>query len=175
MPHNAIAVFTARGPDRILREGGTQAWVLDPKRARLCEFAVCTQNRGFKDDWGYATEPHHAAFLIGRISEVVPSPERNEDGRWLIRFSEYARVQIPDVWPGARNPVWYTTLEELGIDPASLTFEPMPEVEAVPAGEAAEANQEEGQEPALTIPEAKRRLALTLGVDPSNIKIIVEA
>ena len=27
----------------------------------------------------------------------------------------------------------------------------------------------------LTIPEAKRRLAITLGVDPSNIKIVVEA
>jgi DNA-binding XRE family transcriptional regulator len=27
----------------------------------------------------------------------------------------------------------------------------------------------------LTVPEAKRRLALTLGVDPSSIKIIIEA
>jgi hypothetical protein len=33
----------------------------------------------------------------------------------------------------------------------------------------------EDNEPLLTIPEAKRRLAITLGVDPSNIKILVDA
>jgi hypothetical protein len=31
------------------------------------------------------------------------------------------------------------------------------------------------EEPPLTIPEAKRRLAATLGVEPSSIKITVEA
>lgn len=32
-----------------------------------------------------------------------------------------------------------------------------------------------GDDRSLTIPEAKRRLALPLGVDPSNINIAVEA
>jgi hypothetical protein len=31
------------------------------------------------------------------------------------------------------------------------------------------------REPPLTILEAKRRLAITFGVDPSNIKIVVDA
>jgi hypothetical protein len=31
------------------------------------------------------------------------------------------------------------------------------------------------KEPLLTLQEAKRRLAITLGVDPSNIKIIIDA
>ena len=30
-----IVVFTARSPERIVREGGSQAWVLNPSRAKL--------------------------------------------------------------------------------------------------------------------------------------------
>jgi len=38
-----------------------------------------------------------------------------------------------------------------------------------------ELKKDGGDEPALTIAEAKRRLAATLGVNPSSIKITVEA
>lgn len=169
MSHNAVTVFTARGPAVILREGGTQAWVLDPKRVRLCEFAVCTQNRGFKDDWGQATEPHQAAFMVGRISEVVPTPEPGRPGRWLIRFSEYAEVQIPHVWPGARNPVWYTTLEDLGIDLASLTFQPMPEAEVTSLLE-----QPSAPVRPLNLVEAKQGLAAFFGVNVDDITITIK-
>jgi hypothetical protein len=168
MSHNAVTVFTGRGPAAILREGGTQAWVLDPKRTRLCEFAVCTQNRKSKNHQWHPTEPHGAAFLVGRISEVVPSPEDRE-GRWLIRFSEYARVQIPDVWPGTRNPVWYTTLEELKIDPAFLTFEPMPEVEAPSAPD-----EPPSQIRPLNLVEAKQGLAAHFGVSMDDITITIK-
>lgn len=45
---------------------------------------------------------------------------------------------------------------------------------SVKASELPEASHGD-KEPPLTIPEAKRRLAITFGVDPSNIKIVVDA
>ena len=57
--------------------------------------------------------------MIGRIKDVVTSPE-NAD-RYLIQFSEFARVNIPNIWKGDRNPVKYAaSLEEIGIDPSTL-------------------------------------------------------
>ena len=35
----------------------------------------------------------------------------------LITFSEYAEVSQPGAWKGLRNPVRYTSFEDLGIDP----------------------------------------------------------
>jgi len=52
------------------------------------------------------------------------------EGRFLIQFSEYARVNIPDAWHGGRNPVSYGTLQDLGIDPSTLKWEPMPKATA---------------------------------------------
>jgi hypothetical protein len=45
---------------------------------------------------------------------------------------------------------------------------------AVRALELPEESKKDRESP-LTIPEAKRRLAMTFGVDPSNIKIVVDA
>ena len=42
---DTIVVFTARSPERIVREGGSKAWVLNPVRAKQCTWLVCTQNR----------------------------------------------------------------------------------------------------------------------------------
>jgi hypothetical protein len=141
VPHPAIVTFTARPCSRIIHDGGSRDWRLDPLRARRAEFLVCTQNRrnaAFVDPaFGPPDAPHGAAFLIGRISGVVPSPE-NPD-RWLIRISEYSVPvsPIPNIWAKSghlRYPVWYTSLEELGIGLAALPpFQPMP-VGSRPAG-----------------------------------------
>lgn len=116
MPHAAIVVFTARSLDEILRDGGSRDWRLDADRARGCEFLVCTQNRR-NSYFGAPTAPHGAAFLIGRICGVVRSPD--DPARWLIEISEYIDYVIPNIWGKSghlRYPVWYTTLEDLGID-----------------------------------------------------------
>jgi hypothetical protein len=67
-------------------------------------------------------------LLIGRISEVVVSPERHD--RWLIKISEYVECNLPNIWGkhgNLRYPVWYTTLEQLGVDPDALpSFTPLP-------------------------------------------------
>src|ERR1700722_9030066 len=122
MSKEVAVVFTAKSVERILREGGTSSWRLDRNHARRCDFAICTRNANA--DWAEGSEPHHSAFLIGRTSDVVPAPDR--PGRWLIQFSEYALVNLPDVWKGDRNPIKYETLDDLGIDASTFKFEPMP-------------------------------------------------
>ncbi|WP_375767203.1 hypothetical protein NR798_36800 [Archangium gephyra] len=170
MSHSAVLVFTARSPKKILEQGGSQAWVLDRNRARGYEYLICAQNT--HTTWGDATEPHGSAFLVGRISDLVPAPDDQE--RWLIRISEYARVNIPNAWQGWRNPVRYTTLEDLGLDPSKLNFEPAPEVpeERIEQSVTHPARPTGAVRP-LTIAEAKQGLAAQFGVGIDDIEIII--
>lgn len=177
MSHSAIVVFTARSPKRIVREGGSAAWVLNASRAKNCEFLVCTQNQS--NSWGDATQEHGSAFLIGRISSIEALPADQGQVRYLIGINEYAFVDIPKVWQGWRNPVRYATLEDLGIDPASIAFESMPprsaDAAADPWAEGSDdslASAEEGS-PALTIAQAKAGLSATFGVPPECIEITI--
>jgi hypothetical protein len=178
---SAVAVLTARSPERLLREGGSQAWVLNPVNARKHQFLVAIQNQ-HNGKWGGASEPHGTAFLIGRISDVVPSTDEDtQEGRYLIKISEYARIKVEHKWKG-RNPVRYVTLDELGIDPSQIEFIPMPTFV-----EGHDASNDE-RDPAsnlmpdhpikrsfLTIPEAKEGLAATLGVSIDKIEITIKA
>jgi len=176
MSHQAAVVFTAKSTERILREGGTSSWRLDRSHARLCGYVVCTRNA--KADWAEGTQPHHSAFLIGKVRDVVPclpTPENNESpkNRYLIQFSEFARVNIPNVWKGDRNPVKYATLEKLGIDPSKLNWEAMPEPVTSSAMDApSPAPESPGVQP-LTMAEAKKGLAMTFNVAPEAIEIVI--
>lgn len=164
---DAIVVLTARSPERILREGGSQAWLLNPARAKLCRWLVCTQNRHNPDhEFSDATEPHGVGFLVGKISAIRPSEE--DGARWLIAISEFARLRVPDAWDHGRNPVRYTSLEELGIDPDALEFHTMPLGVSQPSSifERTAANK-------LTIADAKKGLAATFGVKPEAIEITI--
>lgn len=163
---DTIIVFTARSPGRILQEAGSQAWVLDPRRAKQCAFVVCAQNQHNPDHaFSDASEPHGEGFLIGRISRITPAREEGDEGRWHIGMSEYARISIPGLWKGWRNPVRYAALAELDIDPTKLDWqhldEVMPPVAACPQP--------------LTIAEAKEALAATFGVQPGDIEITIRA
>lgn len=173
----AVMVMTARGPDRILAEGGSQAWVLNPANARRHPYVVCVQNR-HNGNWGGATEPHNTAFLIGRISSVEPSPET--PGRYIVRMSEYARIAVPVVWPG-RNPVRYVTLSDFEVDPATLEWTPMPgptveDAESVEEDEHGEplAPEVSPESIAGIIPEFRARIAAILGADPAKVRITIE-
>jgi hypothetical protein len=116
--------------------------------------------------------------LIGKVQKVVPNtapPENNEspNNRYLIQFREFARVNIPDVWTGDRNPVKYRSVEDLGIDFAALKWERMqePVYTTQPVDEAPPVDQN-GAKP-LTMVEAKKGLALTFNVPPEAIEITI--
>ncbi len=177
--NKAIAVLTFKGKEQILSVGGTSSWALNRAHAQKYDFAVCTRNANTRSAEG--PEPHGSAFLIGRISNVVTSPE-NPD-RWLLQFSEYAEVAIPNTWGnGWRNPVRYTTLEDLGIDFKSLVFKPMPEptppsdTADEPSPVVIEAMAAEAALPMkLTILEAKEGLSAMFGVPVDAIEITIRA
>jgi hypothetical protein len=188
MAHQAVVTFTARGSDRIIKEGGSQSWKLNTERMKEVEFLVCTQNI-HNGPWGGADHAHRAAFLVGRVAGVVPSTDT--PGRWLIAISEFARVNIPEVWDKSRFPVRYTTLEDLGIDPAKLKFEPLPPRPDASTADDDEAEHEEIPPPVIvsgpggegedvrpsgvvrSVADAKRVLSQVLGVPQKSIDITV--
>lgn len=173
---DAIVVFTARSPDRIVREGGSQAWVLNAARAKQCTWLVCTQNRHNPDhEFSDATQEHGSAFLLGKVSGVSrAAPEESDDGkeRWQIRISEFARIEIPNVWDHGRNPVRYASLGKLGIDPAGLDFQPVPKRSAVSPEEVPSTGSAISPR-GLTIAEARNGLAATFGVKPDAVEITI--
>ena len=91
--------------------------------------------------------------------------------RWLIKLSEYAEADYPEKWGEWRNPVKYTTLEELGIDSKKLKFQPMPTPTKVLTPPPPPDRSKAG---ALTIAEAKAGLALQFGVPPEAIEILIK-
>lgn len=174
MPHPCLVVLTARGPQRLTDEGGTQAWRLNIENAGKMRHCVCVQNRK-NGHWGGADQEHHHAFMVGEIRLVRTSPERED--RYLVEFRKYARIDYPNAWPGLRNPVRYGNLEEFGIDdPDDLDWHDMPlkpnTQQQAKAQPEAELEDEDGFG-MLTIPEARAGLALGLGVPESAIEIIV--
>jgi hypothetical protein len=178
MSKEIAIVFTAKSIERIIREGGTSAWRLDRNHARRCIYAVCTRNA--HSPWVEGQEAHHAAFVVGKISDVVPcrpTPENEEapENRFLIEFSEFARVDIPGVWAGDRNPVKYRSAEDLDIDFSTLKWEPMPEPQSAlaPVVETPSAAQPKAALGPLTMADAKKGLALTFNVPPEAIEITI--
>lgn len=167
---DAVFVFSFYSTDTVLhRHGGSQSWRLDPKNASQCKYVVMTRNaRDKRLDRG-AIEPHGSAFLVGLLTGVVPAPDRPE--RWLLKFSHYALVDIPTAWPGEKgyqNPVRYGRLQDIGIDPQSINWLPMPEIEA-PAPAAS------GSDFRAVIEQHKAALATSLGISPDMVEINIKS
>ena len=170
MPHSAIAVFTANSRDEILSVGGSVSWVMAKKQALRREFLVCIRNERAVDFPDH--EPHGTAFLVGKISGLQPHGyDKKGMQRWIILISEYAFVDYPDKWGEWRNPVKYTTLEELGIDLNDIDFQAMP---APTTFLTAPASPDAAKARPLTIAEAKQGLSMQFGVPPEAIEILIK-
>jgi len=180
-----LVVFTIEPPQTILQQGGSQKWKVQADRARQCDFLVCVQNRNGagRNEWAWCepTEPDKSAFLIAHIEDVVPS---DEEGRFLVKISSFARIHVPNVWHGWRFPVRYMSLSDLGIDPATLDFQPVPEPSPQPTPAAAvplkpipnrnSANGDAASAPRpLSLADAKHGLAAMYGVSPDAIEITI--
>lgn len=165
---HAIAVFTNRGLPRLLAEGGSQSWKLNPARAGKLSYLVCVQNRN-DGDWGEPTHQQGQAFLIGKISSVEQSPEAKakDEDRHIINIAEYSEIDIPDFWQGWRNPVRYIELEDFGIDPRKLAFKPLTNNAGVPS--LATSSSPQGMDMA----QAKKALAAFYGVPTTSIEITI--
>ena len=116
---SVIKVFTRTSLETMLGEGNTGPWKLDQDRASACLYVVAVRNlAGDADEKGV---DDHTSFMIGKISEIVES-----GGRHVIAFGEYATLAVPNAWEGSRNPVAYTNLEKLRIDPTTLAWRKLP-------------------------------------------------
>ena len=116
---SVVKVFTRTSLETMLSEGNTGPWKLDQDRASACLYVVAVRNMDGEVD--EKRVDHRTAFMIGKISEIVESGDR-----YAIAFDEYASLAIPNAWEGSRNPVAYTNLEKLGIDPATLEWRKRP-------------------------------------------------
>lgn len=164
----AVVVFTGRSIERMIEEGGSSAWALDPHHALRCEYVVCCRNSR-AEFTRPGPEEHGSAFLIAKIKDVAPAP--GEEHRFLIEFGDYAVIDIRGAWKAWRNPVRYVPLDELGIDPTTLQFSRMTDTPRAPP--AASGAVERPRLRKLTIEEAKRGLAETFGVSPDSIEITI--
>ncbi len=164
MTNSVVMVLTNKSIARLCKAGGSGDWALNSKRVMKTQYLICCRNRFHKE--APTDVPHGAGFFIAKITDVVPVP--SNVGRWMVKFEEYAEISMPDLWAGGRNPVRYTDLDELKINPDEIKWESLnhtaPDTfhEAIP-----DADKQ------LTIAEAKRGLALTFGVDESAIEITV--
>jgi hypothetical protein len=163
--HSALAVLTGNSLDEILAVGGSASWVLNEKHAKRQRYLVCVRNAPSVDFADH--EPHGAAFLVGIIKDLRHvGHDAKGLKRWTIEISEYATILKTDTWGEWRNPVKYTSLEELGINPKSLKFRPMPKptkpVSALPSVRP------------LSIAEAKQGLSAQFGVPIEAIEIVIK-
>lgn len=168
----ALAVFTNRGLNTLLAEGGTQAWKLNPENASKMTYCVCTQNKN-DGEWGQPTHEQGQGFLIGHISAVEPSPEGRE-GRYIVKFDQYAEIDKPNMAHDWRNPVRYIDLEEFGIDPSKLTFKPMPGYDKPEPPKAASGPVPPKSDMlAMDMVQAKKALSAYYGVPVGAIEITI--
>jgi hypothetical protein len=151
MMGDTVAVLTKISQPKLVDNGFTGSWSLDPDRARTRDYVVCVRNAP-----GEPGDRH--AFLVGKVSEVEPSPDR--EGRYRIFFDEFAEIDV-SVERKWRNPVFYTSCNLLGIDVAELKFKRVKQK--------AKEREREG----LDIASAKKALAAFYGVAPENIEIVI--
>jgi hypothetical protein len=165
LPHSAIAVFTGKTVQTLLAHGGSGPWVGAKERVNQQEYVVCIKRTK------PAAADHGAVFFVGKISGVRKLGfDRRGQQRWFFEISEFAiPARQRRRWEG-RNPVRYTTLEELGIDLKKLKFEPAP-----PATESPPGAETGSMVKPLTIAEAKAGLAAKFGVSPDAIDIHIKA
>ena len=157
---NTILTFTANPLPFIKSKGCDKSWVLNTNRADNCTYLVCCHSRGANKG---------SAFLVGRKSDIsFVCIDDSGNKRWAIEISEYASIDISDVWGGWQNPVHYTTLEELGINPSTLKFEKIQKIEK-------EEEQTEITEiPPLSIEQAKEGISKKFDISPDQIEIVIK-
>ena len=162
---NVALTFTSRGRGRVLREGGSGDWTADPFRvSNTIDYVVCCQNTNQQrkgNDWGEISHKHGQAFIVGKLSKVVlkKPDEANQKKRYFFMFSEYAEIEVDDMWGGDRFPVRYLSESDLPFDINSLEFKSMPKFESM--------------DQIFTLAEAKIALAKANNIEQSHVRILL--
>ena len=160
---NVVMVFTSKSLETMLHEGGSGNWAANKDRIKHAKWIVATRNQ--KSSWTQGTEGHGSAFLIGHVCGIKPAPAPEQD-RSVIIFDRYADLDLANAWTGSRNPVAYTDLKTLGIDPEALQWKPF-----------VKGNVEESlsatPEPSAVTDRARSMIAQAFSISPDAVKITV--
>lgn len=179
-----LTVLTFKSARHIVGDGGTQSWHISPRRARRCVYVVCVRHQQgpYKAE---GNEPHKHAFLVGKVSGVVPSSETSD--RFRVEMSEYAIVNGPHIELNSASPIQYfTSLNSIGIEEESLDWTPIdviPEEQGVilRGNDSLSENAHREMHAAENIPSmsvimrAKKMVANGLHVPLDSVEIIIRA
>lgn len=160
-----IVLFTRKPIEETLERGGSDAWALGKARAENCTYCVLTRNAHHENT---GPERHGSGFMVGKILDIIPAPERPE--RWIVRFSEYAEINIPNMWGGWRNPVIYQPESEIEIDFENLDWHAMPEPTFNPGRKMSETLN---LDPAALKDLLREATAQTMGVDVEKVRVAI--
>ena len=89
MSTESIVVFTNKDVDFLEALNGSTSWFLSQKRASKCDYVICTRNKNHLTSLDDKYDDR-AAFLIGKITAVMPSLNHLDVGRKMIVFKKYA-------------------------------------------------------------------------------------
>jgi len=169
MSKSVLVVSTVETREQIIKAGGSQPWVLSLRNAGQCAYLVCTRSRKATN----APEVHGAAFLVGRVCAIEPTPLHHAR-RFIVRISEYALLESQRaVWTSRTSPLCYVAdLADLQINQAELDWQPAPSHDTTVRWPGASSDREAGP---LTLEAAKEALAKTFGVSPDNVEIVIRA
>jgi hypothetical protein len=159
-----LCVLTHKSNDLLRSFGGTQAWKVLPQRVMRAGYVVVCR---LATQWDAETqnEPHRAAVMVGKVLDVVPAPL--DPKRYLVRFSEFADIVVPDVFPKQRSPICYMSLTDLaarGVDVGALAYKPMSVANSVTVSPPAGTSQYD---------HAKAAAAAILNLRPDQLEITV--
>ena len=186
----SVLVFTCKGLETLIKFNGSQSWKLNRKRVLDCKYLICSNNTSHV--LSENLNDHGQAFLVAKISNVSRPLGTIFDDRWIIEFSEYAEVNVPNFWKSWRNPVIYLPNSEIEIDFESLVFNPVPDrdfeyIEEVDKKErkyfnlpplnevhaSASQDHKNSTDFLLTIDDAKVGLSNNYNIPEENIEIIL--
>lgn len=162
-----LLVHTKDTDDKLARAHGTGNWKIDERRAARCDYVAVVQNGGIAR--GHAR-------LIGKIASIE---ESEEHGRKLVRCSAVARVDIPRVWGGWQNPVYYGTSERLDLTREqleALPWEPWETFRHAVLGKHGDGLEGQSTKPhqvrTVDLATAKEILAAHFGTTPELITLV---
>lgn len=169
---DSLFIFTADPAKDCLAANNSAAWRLNLQRAQSAKYLILARNDKSSGD------SHGAAFLIAKISAVVPRVDvaSGEDGRYAILFEEAAEIDQRDAWKRSQMPVRYVNASELlGRDPETFDFQPVPRKTLKWSYSRRTKSDEPFGVRKLTIAEAKEGLAAQFGCTVSDIEITIRA
>lgn len=167
---DTIAVTTLDPALDIATANGSGAWALDARKWEdKLRWLVCREKVG----------TDRRAFLVGRISGIVERPAEPGDKRkrYVIEITDYAALgPETKLSKGSQYPVAFGTLEQFtGLNENAIRamLQPVP-AKTLPYSYTDRVAKDAAPR-SLTIAEAKRGLAQSLGLLESQIDIIIRA